>query len=270
LLNLDKYYNHLKSILNKTAHPLIDDTTKKIPTYHLILLNDLMKYTHIPKKRILVVGCGTGVECDLLRKQGAQDVVGLDIKDDIGIDYPHPNIQYVKGSAEDIQFDSNEFNLVASFATLEHIPNPQTALEEMIRVTARNGVFYCFAAPLWNSPFGHHKKHIFPNDPWIHIRKKSPKEMKNFYGDFCDMIIEDFPISEHIDYIYSSDFNRFSIKEYKAITAKLLHSVSPISIHFKMNLEHRSLFTKEIIKELVNYSEEELLTDKLSLVFRKL
>jgi SAM-dependent methyltransferase len=206
---------------------------------------------------------------------GAREVTGLDVIEDVGKDYPHPRIRYVSCSAEKMPFEDNSFDICCSIATLEHIPNPKAALEEMVRVTARRGIIYCQAAPLWNSAFGHHEKNVFPNEPWIHLRKKTADEMKSHYKDRCKEIVGsghlEGPLEGHIDYIYSSKhFNRLSTQEYKSIAADLLRVTSPIHINFGINYKNMELLTPSILSELKDYSEEELLTGGLRLVLRKI
>jgi len=198
------------------------------------------------------------------------DVTGLDVTEKIGKDYPHSQIKYVRCSAETMPFEDNSFDMCCSIATLEHIPNPRAALEEMVRVTAKRGVLYCYAAPLWNSAYGHHKKDIFPNDPWIHLRKKTADEMKFYYKDRCKEIIESDSPEGHINYIYSKHFNQISAREYKSIVADILRITSPIHIDFGLNYQHMELLTPSILSELQDYSEDELLTGSLKLVLRKI
>ncbi len=242
---------------------------KEQKSYHQNLLNDMRKYVDIRNQTVLDVGCNRGLECDLLACMGAKEVTGLDIIEDVGQGYPHPRIRYVRGSAEKIPFKDNSFDICCSMATLEHVLNPKDALEEMVRVTAKRGIIYCFAAPLWNSAFGHHKETIFPNDPWIHLRKKNAEGMKSYYKDRCKEIIQSAPIGSHIDYIYSDGYNQISTREYKSIVADLFQIVSPVHIRFGMNFKHLELLTPDILSELQDYSEEELLTSSLRLVMRK-
>ncbi len=208
---------------------------KEQQSYHHLLLAELNRHADVRGKNVLAVGCNRGFECDLLVLMGAKEVTGLDVIEDVGKDYPHPQIRYVRSSAETMPFEDNSFDICSSIATLEHIPNPRSALKEMVRVTARRGILYCQAAPLWNSAFGHHKKDIFPNDPWIHLRKKTAEGMKSYYKDCYKQIIKSGTLEGHIDYVYSKAFNRTSTREYKSIVADLFRITSPIHIEFGIN-----------------------------------
>ena len=249
-----------------TAKEEINPQIKEQRSYHHILLADLNHYIDVRGKSILVVGCNWGLECNLLIQMGAKKVTGLDVLEDVGKEYPHPNIRYVKSSAETMPFEDDSFDICCSMATLEHIPNAKAALDEMVRVTTTWGIIYCQAAPLWNSAFGHHKKDIFPNEPWIHLRKKNAFEMKSYYKE----VNQSHSVDRHIDYIFSNcHFNRTSTQEYKLIIANLLRITSPLHISFVINYQNKELLTPSILNELQDYSEEELLTESLKLVLRK-
>jgi ubiquinone/menaquinone biosynthesis C-methylase UbiE len=253
-----------------SAKQASEPLTKEQHSYHHLLLVELNKYADVRGKNVLVVGCNTGLECDLLIRMGAKEVTGLDVIEDVGKEYPHPKIRYVRCSAETMPFEDNSFDICSSIATLEHIPNPRAALEQMVRVTVRRGILYCHAAPLWNSAFGHHKKDIFPNEPWIHLRKKNSEGMKSYYKNHSAYITDLNSLEGHIDYIYSEEFNRISSQEYRSIVADLFRSTIPIHIEFGLNNKNLELLTPNILSELQDYSEDELLTDSFRLVLRKI
>ena len=239
--------------------------------YHMILAKDLQTYTNVTNKSILIVGCGYGLECDLLLSQGAKKVVGVDVEEDIGKDYQHKQIEYCRVKAEEMTFEDDTFDISLSFATLEHVQDPKVTLLNMVKVTKPQGVIYCQTAPLWNSPFGHHKKDIFPNDPWIHVRKKSAEEMMDYYGSFCEEVFEGSKIKDHIRYIYSKDFNRMSVFDLRRIVALLMELTLPLSIRFGLSKKlYQPLLTTKIRSELQQYSDEELFTEGATIVLRKL
>lgn len=55
-----------------------------------------------------------------------------------------------------LAFPDNFFDLTFSYDAFEHLADPQAALDEMIRVTAPNGLIYLNFGPLYNSAFGLH------------------------------------------------------------------------------------------------------------------
>jgi SAM-dependent methyltransferase len=121
-------------------------------------------------KSVLVVGCNDGTECAMFRRLGAERVHGVDPIDEIGSKHLDPAITYIRGTAEQLLLPDGMFDLVFSFATLEHVHGLEEAYGEMARVLASGGTLYTLAAPLWYSPYGNHCEHLFRDEPWIHLR----------------------------------------------------------------------------------------------------
>lgn len=142
----------------------------EIPDYNLMHAKWAASYVTIKKAKVLVVGCNTGGDCRNLVELGSREVWGVDVVDEIGRDFSHRKVRYLRASVEAMDIPDNSFDLVFSFATMEHVPDIGKGFSEMARVTRPRGVIYSVAAPLWNSPYGHHKPDLFqPKHPWIHL-----------------------------------------------------------------------------------------------------
>lgn len=78
--------------------------------------------------QVLDIGCGGGLACEFLAKQEAI-VYGIDLScNSIQIAQEHANqnqltINYYCGSAENLPFDTNQFDVVLCCDVLEHIVN---------------------------------------------------------------------------------------------------------------------------------------------------
>lgn len=109
------------------------------------LANLLRRKLGVPIRRILVVGCGSGIEASMLQKLLAAEVVGIDI--DSGFEVAQtPGLDLRVGDARDLPFNSGSFDLVYSYHVLEHVPDYERALAEMKRVLANEGHF-CIGTP---------------------------------------------------------------------------------------------------------------------------
>ncbi|MEO8526267.1 MAG: methyltransferase domain-containing protein [Caldimonas sp.] len=98
-----------------------------------------------PQARILDVGCGTGVVTRLaaagLGPKGR--VVGLDLSDGMlrkaaelaQVAPGGDRIEFRKGDAERLDFETASFDATLSLYALRHLPHPRLALKEMLRVT---------------------------------------------------------------------------------------------------------------------------------------
>jgi len=88
---------------------------------------------------VLDVGCGTG----LITRNLHGNVVGLDINDwNLSRAMINaPNAKFVLGDCEDLsRFQPDSMDLVVFTETLEHIPNPKKALDEIKRVLKVGGL----------------------------------------------------------------------------------------------------------------------------------
>ncbi|MGA9398719.1 MAG: methyltransferase domain-containing protein [Anaerolineaceae bacterium] len=100
-------------------------------------------------RRILEVGCGSGVICSGLHHDGRSDVVGLDI--DLSIlrlakDLDKPGY-YTNGDAMSLPFSSQTFDSVVCHYFLLWVTDPGAALKEMVRVCRSGGSVLALAEP---------------------------------------------------------------------------------------------------------------------------
>lgn len=93
-------------------------------------------------ERFLDVGCGTGDHLLLFRRKGC-DVTGIDPSPSM-LDAARQKLanraELREGSAEDLPFSDNEFDIVTMITALEFTGDPQKAIAEAIRV-CRGRVF---------------------------------------------------------------------------------------------------------------------------------
>lgn len=98
-----------------------------------------------PPRRVLVVGCGSGLEAAVLAFELQAEVVGIDLK--AAFDPAAAAIADLRqGDATRLDFADRSFDVVYSYHALEHIPNYTQALLEMYRVLAEGGA-YCIGTP---------------------------------------------------------------------------------------------------------------------------
>lgn len=85
-------------------------------------------------KRVLEIGCGTGVDAKRFIKAGAIYT---------GIDITREEKPYIlKMDAEHLDFPDNHFDLVYSFGVIHHTLNPPEALKEIHRVLKPRGILF--------------------------------------------------------------------------------------------------------------------------------
>ncbi len=101
--------------------------------------------------RLLDVGCGCGWSSFSLSQVGYV-TTGIDLNAD-AFEPPHTkNLTFLKSSALHLPFAESSFDIVASYQCVEHLPDPDVALREMIRVCKKGGII-CIVGPNLLSPF---------------------------------------------------------------------------------------------------------------------
>lgn len=99
-----------------------------------------------PIRRVLVVGCGSGVEAAVLGQTLGANVVGIDLDDRSFDATAAVYVDLRRGDATRLEFEDRSFDLVFSYHALEHIPDYGAALTEMARILAPGGA-YCIGTP---------------------------------------------------------------------------------------------------------------------------
>lgn len=93
--------------------------------------------------RTLDAGCGTGYGCRMLSEGGALEVVGVDLAEpvlEVGAQSAPDNVRFEVGDIGRLPFDAGSFERVVCFETIEHVDDPDAALDELKRVLAPGGV----------------------------------------------------------------------------------------------------------------------------------
>jgi 2-polyprenyl-3-methyl-5-hydroxy-6-metoxy-1,4-benzoquinol methylase len=103
---------------------------------------------------LLDVGCGEGVLTHRwARRLGDRRVVGIDL-DDPGLHEQWdgrraPNLEYRVMKAENLPFGDGEFDVAAAIEVLEHVPDPEHTVAEMVRVASGYLLVSVPREPLW-------------------------------------------------------------------------------------------------------------------------
>lgn len=99
---------------------------------------------HAAKERtVLDAGCGTGYGSRLLAAGGAREVVGVDIAqavlESVAPSMPD-SVRLQAGDLRKLDLDDDMFELIVCFEVIEHVDDPSTVLDELVRVLAPGGL----------------------------------------------------------------------------------------------------------------------------------
>lgn len=103
---------------------------------------------------VLEVGCGEGRVADALRRAiPGSRVYGCDISADIvaGAGAEYPEVGFFRASAYEIPAPSASFDLVVACEVLEHLDEPERALDEIRRVMRGGALVSVPCEPLWRA-----------------------------------------------------------------------------------------------------------------------
>lgn len=92
-------------------------------------------------KRVLDVACGEGYGSAMLRNGGAAAITGVDL-DAATVAHVRErhSIDARQADIRELPFADDSFDLVVSFETIEHVDEPERALDELARVRAAGGL----------------------------------------------------------------------------------------------------------------------------------
>lgn len=141
--------------------------------------------------------------------------------------------------AKNLNFDDNSFDGAFSFSVFEHIDDPLKALQEIKRVLRPGGIFYLDLF-LYTAPHGDHDHRVLMGKeipPWKHLRDS----MKRYRTYPC--------------YV-----NQIRMSEWNAMLKEVFRHVQFVKLDDEIRKNSRYL-TRNIEKELMDYSRDELLTN---------
>ena len=81
---------------------------------------------------------------------------------------PLDRLEFLTADAQDLPFRDDWFDFCFSQNAFEHIPDPEKALREVVRVTRPGGLIYLMFDPLWTADSGSHFLHLI-GEPWLHL-----------------------------------------------------------------------------------------------------
>lgn len=116
------------------------------PNFFRIRINLLKELVNRYKpKRLLEVGCGTGIFLDYFHKS-FESVIGIDncrsMIEFARKNHKRKNIQYIFSSDNPLPFGDNSFDMILSMGVIEYVKDQKKHVEECLRVLKKNGILF--------------------------------------------------------------------------------------------------------------------------------
>ena len=129
-------------------------------------------------RSVLDAGCGTGYGSAILAAAGASEVIGIDIAADVvtGTADTSAAVSRRAGDVRAIDFPDGRFDLVVCFEVIEHLDDSLTALDELARVLAPDGLLLLSSPNRGVYPPGnpHHRHEFTPEELIAAVRERLP------------------------------------------------------------------------------------------------
>jgi 2-polyprenyl-3-methyl-5-hydroxy-6-metoxy-1,4-benzoquinol methylase len=124
-----------------------------------------------PGCRVLDAGCGTAYGAVILAAAGASEVVGVDVATDV-LDTARPqvpeNVTLEPGDVTALPYGDGRFDLIVCFEVIEHLPQPNRALDEFRRLLSSDGLVAV------SSP----NRDVYPPGNPHHVHEYTPSELE--------------------------------------------------------------------------------------------
>ncbi|AEG61866.1 class I SAM-dependent methyltransferase [Desulforamulus ruminis] len=176
-------------------------------------------------------------------------------------EYFMEKIHFVETDAMNLIYKNDFVDVVFSVNTFEHIPDTFKALEEIIRVTVREGLIYISFDPIWCADSGSHF-YDYVSEPWEHLVNNNYEDKMLSCGATPDQVNE-----------YKVAMNRKRPDEHKKIFDYFIKN-GYVSLEYfnlwKGTINPNSCNHKNFKKARdIGYSTDELLTRGMCYLLRK-
>jgi 2-polyprenyl-3-methyl-5-hydroxy-6-metoxy-1,4-benzoquinol methylase len=244
-------------------------------------------------KSVLEVGCHNGMKTFLLCREGCSNVTGSDVsfyyekqldadgKQEVDnyLDklrgsvkklFKEKDIQAIEQKAAFIEDDisksnikENSFDVIASWETLEHIIDVDSALNNMSRILKKNGIAFHEYNPFFSLNGGHSLCTL--DFPWGHCRLNE-KDFQRYLNEFRPNEIQ---LAESF---YKNSLNRLTMKDLENSAQKAgLKVLTLIPFVKKAHLSiFNNLFFEEAKEHFTNLTPMDLISPVVWVILKKI
>ncbi len=225
------YWNEHIHDLTITPHPSgSPEFFRDLDEYHFDKLHHLLSlipFEGLAGRRVLDLGCGTGV--DLVRfARGKARVVGVDLAESAirlaRLNVGHQNLAagLVAGDGERLPFADNQFDYVFAHGVVQYTADGRRLVEEVRRVLKPGGeaVFQGYNRISWLNALSKLMKVDLEHEGAPVLHKYSPEEFRQMVDGFANVriVYERFPVKSRLHGGWKGiAFNTFFVGTFNAL-----------------------------------------------------
>ena len=231
-----QYWNaHIHDLAISNHAPGTPGFFDDLDEYHFDKLHHLLRlipFDGLAGRRVLDVGCGTGVDLVRFARGGAR-AVGVDIADS-AIALARRNVAHRRipaglavADGETLPFPSNTFDFVFAHGVAQYTTDGRRLVEEVHRVLAPGGqaVFQGYNRVSWLNALSKLMKVDLEHEGAPVLRKYSPQEFRTLVDVFpsVEIVYERFPVKSRLHGGWKGmAFNTFFVGTFNALPRSLV------------------------------------------------
>lgn len=138
-MNFDEKVNNYDKFAEKRHYEVTNGMKKSLRFVEKPIMLSMLP--NLDGKRVLLLGCGTAEESELLSQYNPKKITGIDIseKSILIAKESYPNCDFYVGNILELPFKENEFDFIFSSLAISHIEDKDKAFKEIYRVLDDGG-----------------------------------------------------------------------------------------------------------------------------------
>lgn len=203
-------------------------------------------------KTVLDIACGSGYGANLLLKNGAKFVYGIDISDEAIAyckkNYKNKNLQFNVGNVEKIPMNNESVDVIVSFETLEHVNEDaqNKFMIEINRILKKDGILLISTPNALVSPIGNK----------YHLKELSCSEFENYLKSNFKFVKIYFQSDIQASYIFSPEMMVDKQKN-ELLKINKIVKYAEGDAYFFIAVCSKQKYLEDILEEVCLFSDEE-------------
>lgn len=155
-----------------------DATFRSPPVYHYDLVSRFLPEGHL-FGAVLDAGCGKGIDSLRMAERSGCPLISVDLSSAAvqqarGRTRHLPHVRVVRADLEHLPLQEARFNFVYSYGVLHHLPHPEQALAELVRVLAPGGLLAIYVYEDFSARSGAERLLLWAANQLRHLTVRMP------------------------------------------------------------------------------------------------